>query len=114
MAEPLPTALATLQTPTSRAERQSRFTFEEDLTMLHEVAAANANLAAFGESRQRFAKAAEKMNANAKVQQKVTCNIVRNRYKRMQEQFDREDSFHQRLSGVGAEIGGLDELLLGM
>lgn len=51
MAEPLPTVPATLQVRTSRAERQLRFTFQEDLTIVCKVAGTNTNLAAFGESR---------------------------------------------------------------
>ena len=98
----------------TRTGRHSRFSAEEDLVLLREVSAANAHDAACGENGKRYGDAASNFNANLTVVQTVTWKSVRDRYKRVQEQFDKSDNANQRLSGVGGEIGEMEELLMGM
>lgn len=47
-----------------KSKRHSRCTSEEDVIIVREVAAAKAQLAAFGESGRRFEEAANKDDAN--------------------------------------------------
>ena len=98
----------------ARTGRHSRFTAEEDLALLREVSAANAHVAAFGENGKRYGDAASNFNANPSVFQTVTWKSVRDRYKRLQEQFHKSDNANQRLSGVGGEVGEIEELLMEM
>ena len=85
----------------TRTGRHSRVTAEEDRVHLREVSAANAHVAAFGENGKRYGDAASNFNANPTVVQTVTWKSVRDRYKRLQEQFDKSYNANQRLSGVG-------------
>ena len=39
---------------------------------------------------------------------------MRDRYKRLQEKFDRNDNANQRISGVGGEVSEMEELLMAM
>ena len=82
--------------------------------LLREVLAANAHDAALGENGKRYGEAAGNFNANISVVQTVTWKSVRDCYKRLQEHFDKSDNANQRLSGVGGEIGEMEELLMSM
>ena len=53
-------------------------------------------------------------NANAVVVAPVTWKSVRDRYKRIQEQFDKADNANQKMPGVGGDVGEMDELLMEM
>ena len=98
----------------SKAGRQSRFSNEEDLILVREVAASSAHLAAFGETRATFGQAAAKVNENEAMKEKVTWKSVRDRYKKIQEKFDKRDNCERRISGSGGEVGEMDELLMEM
>ena len=56
----------------SKAGRQSRFSNEEELILVRDVAASSAHLAAFGETREKFEQAAAKINGNETMKEKVT------------------------------------------
>ena len=86
----------------------------EDLILLREFSAANAHVAAFGESGMRYEEAASHFNANPSVSQSFTWKTVRNCYKRRQAQFYKTDNASQRLSSVGGEIEAMEELLMAM
>ena len=98
----------------TRTGRHSRYIAEEYLVLLREVSAANAHVAAFGENCKRYVDAASNFNANLSVVQTVTWKSVRDRYKRLQEQFDKSNNANQRLSGVPGEIREMKELLIAM
>ena len=57
-----PTGNVDESTDKSKAGRQSRFSKEEDLILVREVAAGSAHLAAFGETQAKFEQAAAKIN----------------------------------------------------
>ena len=98
----------------SMAGRQSRFATEEDLVIVRDVAATSAHLAAFGETRGIFQEAAGKVNANATMHEKVSWKSVCDRYKRIQDQFDRRGSCERRMSGMRGAVGELNELWMHM
>ena len=70
------------------------------------------HVSAFGEARRRYQEAANNLNTTVSVAQNVTGKTVRDRYKRLQEKFDRNDNANQRMSGVGREVGEMEELLM--
>lgn len=99
---------------TPKAGRHSRFTCDEDLIIVREVAAARAHIAGFGETRRKFENVAANVNENPSMNQKVTWKSVQDRYKRLQADFDKSDKRNQMMSGVGGEVGELEELLMEM
>lgn len=100
--------------PNARARRlgrRSRFTPDEDITILREVAAAKAHIAPQGQTKERFEIAAVKINQGGRVGEKVGWKTVQDRYKRLQCRFDEQDKKEALMSGVGGEVGEADELL---
>ena len=89
----------------SKAGRHSRFSKEEGLIFVREVAAASAHYAAFGETRAKFEQGAAKVNEKETVKEKVTWKSVPDRYKRIQEKFDKRDICERRMSGIVARSG---------
>ena len=94
-----------------RGGRRPKFTPDDDLIIAREVSAAKAHIAGCGDINNRFAQAASRANLNKKLSQKVTAKSIQDRYKKIQHGFDRRDAADRKLSGVGGEIGELDELL---
>lgn len=96
------------------AGRRSKFTYEEDLLLLREVAAAKAHVAPTGETRERFEIAAAKANATKKISTNIAWKPLQDRYKRLQGTYDEEEATESRMSGLGGEVGEKEELLAGM
>ena len=94
-------------------KRHSRFTGEEDLVIVRDAAASRAHLVVFGEFGKRFEIASDKINRNEAVTQKVTWKSVRDRYRRLQNAFDRDDNKTKKV-GYRGEVGKLEELLMSM
>ena len=109
-----PIAVEDAGTVKSKAGRQSRFSTAQDLVIVPEVTAAGAHLAAFGETRGKLQEAAGKVNENAAVHEKVSWKTVRDCYKHILDQLDKRDICERRMSGIGGEVGQLDELLMDM
>ena len=109
-----PIAVEDAGTVKSKAGRQSRFSTAQYLVIVREFAAAGGHLAAFGETRGKFKEAESKVSENAAMHENVSWKTVRDRYKRIQDQFDKRDSCERRMSGIGVEIGELDKLLTDM
>lgn len=101
--------------PTAKSGRHSRFTAAQDLVIAREVAAANAHTSHYGDTRKRFETAASRVTENPLFQGTITWKTVQDRYKRLQEQYDTNDTANARLSGVGGgEMGELADLLMTM
>ena len=104
-----------IQCPNSPQQRRHgkrhRFTPEDDLIILREVAAANAHVAGYGEIQKSFAVATENANCNPSLSAKVTAKSLQDRYKKLLENFRRADAADRRMSGVGGEMCEMDELL---
>ena len=97
-----------------KAGRISKFTPQEDLIITQEVAAAAAHLAPHGKIHTRFEKAAEAAKANPNFTPQVTGKSVQDRFKKLLDDFASRDAKDSNLSGVGGEIGELDDLLCDM
>lgn len=91
--------------------RRSRFTFEEDLLLIREVAACKAHIARNGETKDMFELAAVKANATKRLHCSISWKSLQDRYKRIQARFDRDDRTEQRMSGIGGEVSEMDEIL---
>jgi len=66
----------------------------------------------YGFVRQKFEKVAQRCNDNPSMPEKVNWKGVQDRYKRLQEWFDKDTSINAKLSGVGGgDLGELNELL---
>lgn len=88
---------------------------EQEVVIVRELAAAEAHISAFGETRKRFEIAAITLNENQLFVSKIYWKQVQDRYKRLQYQYNAYDSENQRLSGVGGgEMGELAALLMKM
>lgn len=99
----------------TKSGRHSRFTPQQDLAIVREVAAVRAHLAEYGETKKRFATVAERVGENAHFRgmESIGWKTAQDRYKRLQDQYDKSDSENQRLSGVGGgEMGELADLLM--
>jgi len=98
-----------------RAGRRTAYSDEQDIAIVREVAAAEAHIAGFGETRKRFEKAAGLLGENPLFTTKISWKQVQDRYRRLQEQYNSHDNENQRLSGVGGgEMGELADLLMMM
>ena len=102
--------------------RRSKFCEKDDLLILREVAAVKAHIALNGAKMERFNKIAARLSSNKnfcatmKEQGKfklddISGKKVRDRYERLQKDFDENDSKESRMSGVGGEVGLVEELL---
>ena len=95
----------------SKPGRKSKFTGTDDLIIAQEVFASEAHVAPHGEALSSSETAALKANANPNFTHKVTGKHIQDRFKKLLDQYAKrngQDSVH---SGVGGEIGELDELL---
>jgi hypothetical protein len=97
-----------------RRGRRPKFTAEEDLIIVREVSASKAHIASFGTKRELFAVAAERANANPAMKTSVSSKSIQDRYVKLQTLFDRGDAAQRKMSGVGGEVGELEELLCEM
>jgi len=100
---PLPSA--------TRLGRRPKFTASDDLVLLREVSAARAHVAPNGATRERFDIAARRSNATKKLSCTVTWKAVQDRYKRLQQRYNTRDAIDQQMSGIGGEVGEMEELL---
>ena len=98
----------------SRTGRRPKFTPDDDLVLVREVAAAKAHIAPNGATKERFETAAKKSNATKRLSCAVTWKSVQDRYKRIQSRFDERDKIDGLMSGVGGEVGEMEELLSAM
>jgi hypothetical protein len=64
--------------------RRPKFSREEDLILVREVAAAKAHVASYGDVKMRFAEAASRANANVELRSKVTPKSIQDRYVKIQ------------------------------
>ena len=95
----------------ARRGRRPKFTPAEDLILVREVAAAKAHISVFGEKGGRYAKAAENANGNTALLSKVTGKSIQDRYIKLQAAFDKGDAKEFKMSGMGGEVGEIEELL---
>ena len=58
-----------------------------------------------------FAQAAECANQNPNLTSKVNCKHLQDRFKKLMDSFRLKDNWERRMSGIGGDVGGLDELL---
>lgn len=79
---------------------------------MREVAATSAHLALLGETRGKYQEVAGKFNANASIHEKVSCKGVRYRCRRIQDQLYKRTSCDGRISGIGGDDEGLEEVLI--
>ena len=88
---------------------------KQDLAIVREVAAVRAHLAGFCETKKGFATAAEVLREGVHFRDRtnVGWKTFQDRYKRLQDQYDKKDSDNQRLSGVGVgEMGYLADIFM--
>ena len=98
---------------TTKTGRHSKFTSEQEVVIVREVAAAEVHVAALDETRTRFGTAAEKLMENNIFSQELNWKIVEDRDKRLQKQHDCYDKHNQRLSEVGrVDMGELADLIM--
>ena len=95
----------------AKPSRRSKFTSDEDLILIREVAACKAHSASNGKKGELFAKAAACANQNPGLKQKVTQKSIQDRYVRLQKDFDEGDKKESAMSGIGGEVGEMVELL---
>lgn len=98
----------------SRTGRRPKFTPDDDLVLVREVAAAKAHVAPNGATKERFETAAKKSNATHRLSCVVTWKSIQDRYKRIQTRFDERDRVESLMSGVGGDVGEMEELLSSM
>lgn len=90
-------------------ENRYRFRKEDDVIVTREFAAKKAHIAPNGETRERFEIADANVNGSKRLKHAVTWMCVQDRLKRLQDRFDQQEAIAAKLSGVGGEIGGLEE-----
>eukprot|EP00171_Calliarthron_tuberculosum_P001767 IDg1767t1 len=100
-----------VQGSAGRMDRRPKFTPADDLVIIREVAAAKAHVAPNGQTKERFHVAAHKANCSKKISCAVTWKSIQDRYKRLQSRFDASERVESAMSGVGGEVGEMEELL---
>ena len=98
----------------ARTGRRPKFTPDDDLVLVREVAAERAHIAPNGATKERFETASKKANATRRLTCPVTWKSVQDRYKRIQARFDEHDKIDGLMSGVGGDLGEMQELLSSM
>ena len=95
-----------------KSGRHSRFTAEQDLVLVREVATSKAHVAPYGQTRSLFEQAAEKCSANSVMSAILSWKQVQDRYTRLQATFDKEDTITHLRSGIGGgQLSEMNELL---
>ena len=84
----------------SKRGRRSKYSAEEDLIILREIAATKAKISPCGKTLEFFLTAAEKVNGNAKFTVEATAKGIFDRYTRLQKDFDKSARKICFLSGV--------------
>ena len=87
-----------IPTPTKNAARRPTFKPKDDFILAREVSAGKRRVSAYGEIQNRFGDAATRANLNRKLSQKVTAQKIQDRYKKIQDAFERRDAADRRLS----------------
>ena len=91
--------------------RRSKFTPEEDIIILREVAVAGAHVPPYGKTTELFQMAANGANKNANFSVEVTWKSVHDRFHRLLDDFEKRDAKAQKMSGVSEDVGEAEELL---
>jgi hypothetical protein len=94
-----------------RRGRRPKFSAKEDLIIARDVSASKAHIASFGTKRERFAAAADRANSNPDMRTNVTSKSIQDRHVKLQALYERDDAAQRKMSGVGDEVGELEELL---
>ena len=98
-----------------KAGGTSRFTAEQDLVLVREVAASKAHVTPYGRTGSLFEQAAEKCSANSAMSAILSWKQVQDRCTRLQATFDKEDTITHLRSGIGGgQLSEMNELLLQM
>lgn len=76
---------------------------KEDVAIVFDAAAASIHLPAYGKTKQkeRFLFAAETLNGNPLIQQKLSLEQIQDHYKRFQDQYNFYDKEDEPVSGLG-------------
>lgn len=96
---------------TTKLERRPSFSPMHNLIIVREVSAAKAHLVPFGEAHKRFSTAAVRANENPNLSAKVTSKRLQDRYKNLIEAFEKCDTGERVMSGVGCEVGHIQDLM---
>jgi hypothetical protein len=91
--------------------RRPKFSRDEDLILVREVAAAKAHVAGYGGVKSKFSEAASRANQNSALRSKVTPKSIQDRYVKIQEKADIRESVTRGQSGIAGDRTELDELL---
>ena len=98
-------------TPREKRGRRSKFTSEEDLVILREVAASKAHVAPYGKTMELFQVAADAANNNDVMSKKLTAKSIQDRFSRLIKDFEASDKRERSLSGIEGHFGEAEELL---
>lgn len=110
--EPSPRS-GSAQIPKPRSAR-IKFSAEDDLIIIKEVAATHAHLASFGTVQRKFADAAQKTNSNPNFRGCVNARSIQERFRKIMSTFKKEEARDRARSGTGGELSEADGLLLDM
>jgi hypothetical protein len=91
--------------------RRPKFSRDEDLILVREVAVAKAHVAGYDDVKSKFAEAASRANQNGALRNKVTPKSIQDRYVKLQKKADIRESVTRGLSGIAEDRTELDELL---
>lgn len=79
--------------------------------MAQEVYKGHAHTVAYVENSERFMNVAKHVNENHTFSYHVTSKSIDYGYELIEDKFNKKDARDQLMSGVGGEVGDLDELL---
>lgn len=110
-ADPIAPPNPPLPSRPSNKGRRATFTPSDDIIIVREVSASKAHIAPFGEVLSRCAEAAHRANANPNLSAPVSSKRLQDRYKKLMDAFAKKDRQERMMSGIGGEVGELNELL---
>jgi uncharacterized FAD-dependent dehydrogenase len=94
-----------------RVGRRLKFTEEENLILVREVAAAKAHVAGHSEKRERHKTVALRVNGNPAVLVHINAKSVQDKYVKLQRKYELQDRKERNMTGLGGEFCEIDDLL---
>lgn len=92
-------------------KRRFKFSGEEEIILLREVAACKDHIERTGETSGYFEVATVKLNGMKKMKSRVAWKALQDRYKSLQSRYKDDDRTYRKMRAIGGEVSEIEEIL---